>query len=421
MLKHQHAPTLASSVLRALRWLSTSTALASLVACGGNGTTGTGTLRMALTDAPACGYDHVYVTVDRVRVHQSVNAVDSDAGWSEIIIPGIAAERRLDLLNLTNGVLQELGQTPLPAGSYEQIRLVLADNPSNPTPPSNPLANALVLSTDPWKTEIPLKTPSGQQSGIKLQAHFVVPAGQLADLVLDFDACKSVVKAGSSGNYNLKPVMSVFRRLTAQIVGFVHKDLAIPDTVVSAQLNGQTVRSTVPAADGKFTIAWLPENASYTVVVTSEGLPSGVGWSTAVVTGVPVSVATGTTPLNPVTDPILPGSSQMAAVGGTVSASPATDAVVTVRATQMLTSGPIIEVASRPVDGMGGTYGMNLPLAGPVRASYDNGAALTFGLPDAIAAGRYTLEAATPGYATQNTTLMVTGPATQDFTLPQAP
>jgi len=54
-------------------------ALVTLAACGGGGgsggspetaVSGMGTLRVALTDSPACGYDAVNVTIDRVRVQQ---------------------------------------------------------------------------------------------------------------------------------------------------------------------------------------------------------------------------------------------------------------------------------------------------------------------------------------------------------------
>src|SRR4051812_39062451 len=113
-------------------------AMAGLVACGGGGGTTTaapGALRLAMTDAPACGYDHVYVTVDRVRVHQSGPASDNDSGWSEV---ALATPKRIDLLALTNGVFEELGQTQLPAGNYTQVRLVLVDNTGN-----NQLANAV--------------------------------------------------------------------------------------------------------------------------------------------------------------------------------------------------------------------------------------------------------------------------------------
>ena len=155
---------------------------------------GSGTLRIALTDAPACGYDHVYITVDRVRVHASSSAEDSDGGWSEVVVN---PAQRIDLLDLTNGVLAELGQTPLPAGQYSQVRLVLRSNGTG-TP-----ANAVVPTGG---SEIPLDTPSATQSGLKLVHGFTVQPNTLVDLVLDFDACKSIVKRGNSGRYNLKPV-----------------------------------------------------------------------------------------------------------------------------------------------------------------------------------------------------------------------
>ena len=45
---------------------------------GGNGGGGTtaqpGTVSVSMTDAPACGYNEVNVTVSKVRVHQSDNA-----------------------------------------------------------------------------------------------------------------------------------------------------------------------------------------------------------------------------------------------------------------------------------------------------------------------------------------------------------
>ena len=104
-----------------LKMVFGSLVLAALTACGGGGEGGgssaavadTGTLRFAMTDAPSCGYDSVNITIEKVRVHQSSSASDSDSGWSEI---ALNPSRRINLLNLTNGVLDELGQTPLPVG-----------------------------------------------------------------------------------------------------------------------------------------------------------------------------------------------------------------------------------------------------------------------------------------------------------------
>jgi hypothetical protein len=147
-------------------------------------------LKVSLTDAPSGGFDEVNVTVSKVRVHQSASASENDAGWTDITL---SPARKINLLNLTNGALEELGETPLAAGHYTQLRLVLVPNSGVP------FANSVVLSGT--TTEIALDTPSGVQSGIKLINQFDVAAGQRVDLVLDFDASKSVVKAGASGKW----------------------------------------------------------------------------------------------------------------------------------------------------------------------------------------------------------------------------
>lgn len=371
---------------------------AGLAACGGGGGDGTpqqGALKLAMTDAPACGYDHVYVTVTKIRVHQSATAGTGDAGWSELAIP----PQRIDLLGLTNGVLQELGTLPLPAGNYQQIRLVLADNPSNPTP-AHPLANALMLSGS--TNEVALNTPSGQQSGFKLKANFNVADGQVADMVLDFDACKSIVKAGNSGNYNLKPVVAVIKRLTTEIVGYVDPALA-SSVVVSTRDPDNNLRATVPnATTGKFVLAYLPENTNYTVVVAGQNL------TTAAVTGVPVSVATGSTTLNTPASPIPLPASASATVSGTVANTanvPLVDAAV--NAQQVLSAGQKLDVAGTLVDPANANYTLNLPLAAPSKAAYAAGGPLVF-TADTAVAGKYNLLGSATGYPVQNTAPAVT-------------
>lgn len=358
-----------------------------LAACGGGGgggsVAGDGTLRVALTDAPSCGYDHVYVTVEKVRVHQSGTAADSDGNWREIVL---SPARRIDLLSLTNGVLEELGTAPLPTGRYSQLRLVLAENGG-----SSPLANAVQPTGG---AVVALATPSAQQSGLKLQAHFDVAAGQMADLVLDFDACKSVVKRGNSGQYNLKPVISVLQRLNTGIQGYVTTTLALSSTTVSAQQNGAVIRATVPDASGKFMLPFLAQG-SYTLVVTSDGR------SSAVVTNVPVGT-TATTVINGTATSIALPLSTMREVTGTVSATAGTASVATlladarVRALQLLTGGPTVEIGNTAVDADLASYRLRLPVAAPVRAAFSAGAMSAFST-EAASAGKYTVQAQAPG------------------------
>ncbi len=379
-----------SKMVKILSWSGLGLLASGLVACGGSGASTDGTLKLAMTDAPACGYDHVYVTVNKIRVHQNATADDNAVGWRDLSIPS----QRIDLLSLNNGVLQELGSLPLPAGTYQQLRLVLADNPNNPSI-ANPLANALVLSGS--TNEIALTTPSGQQSGYKLQARFDVLPGQVADMVLDFDACRSIVKAGASGNYNLKPVVSVIKRLTTAIEGYVHPSIAA-SVQVSTRDPDNNLRVTAPdPTTGKFTLAYLPENTNYTVVVAGQNL------TTAAVTNVPVSLLTGVTVLNTAQTPIQPAASAMASVSGAVTNSSSallTDAHVAAR--QTLSTGQVLDVASTGVNVTTADYSLNLPLAAAVKAAYVSGSPLAFNL-DSMQSGRYQVTGTAAGYTTQST------------------
>lgn len=352
--------------------------LIGLSACGGGdgGISGTGIMRLSLTDAPACGYDQVNVTVERVRVHQSEDASDDEGegGWSEVVL---TPPLRVDLLTLTNGVLAELGQTALPAGRYTQMRLVLARNGG-----ATPLANSVVPTGG---SETPLTTPSAQQSGLKLNVDMEVQPDQVADFVIDFDACKSVVRRGNSGQYNLKPVVSVIPLLSTtgqRVTGHVDEEIALSTTTVSVQQGGVPVRATAPLADGRFDLYPVPAG-NYELVI------SAAGRVTAVMTGVPVQT-TATTTVNQASFAILPPASASTTVNGSVS--PAT---ATVRALQTLTGGPTVETFWAPVDADTGAFQVTLPQGAPVRAAYVPNAttAYTF-TADAAVAGLYTLEAA---------------------------
>ncbi|MDD5334345.1 MAG: DUF4382 domain-containing protein [Rhodoferax sp.] len=375
--------------------------VAGLAACGGGGgSADSGTLRLALTDAPACGYDAVKVTVQKVRVHQSASAGDADAGWSEVVLN---PARRVDLLTLTNGVLEELGQTPLPTGKYTQLRLVLADNSA-----ANPLANSVTPSGG---SEVELKTPSGQQSGVKANIDIDIAANKMADFVLDFDACKSVVTAGNSGQYLLKPVVSVIPRYISGVVGFVATALANGNTSVSLQQNGVVVKATTPYSSGvdigKFLLQPVAPG-SYTLVLTAPGR------STAVVTGVTV-VAESVTPVNAIGTPLNPAASASGTVTGTAPAD------TLVRALQPLTGGPTVEVAGRLVDASTGVYTYPLAVGAPLVAPYVALPGVLLFAADTAVAGKYTLNASLTGFAAKTAvlgTLSSGATITSNFTFP---
>lgn len=378
-------------------------AVALLSACGGGGDAGRGTLQVSLTDAPSCGYDNVYVTVSKVRVHQSAGAGESDAGWQEIVL---AQPKKIDLLTLTNGVLENLGEVSLPAGRYTQMRLVLGPNNS-----TSPTANSVVVTGNAG--EVALETPSAIQSGIKLNHSFDVAAGSQVSLVLDFDACKSIVTKGSgSGGYALKPVINVIPATTSGgISGYVPTGLG--NALVSAQQNGVVVKSTVPDAQGQFTLSPLPPDATgYVVVVSANGSTS------AAITGVPVTTGT-VTQVSSSAAPIAVTGSGVRSISGTASP-PAAQPMV--RATQTYSSGPKVEVAFKLADMTSGTYALSVPTAAPLIGAYGTGTLPIALSADTAAAGKYAIEASATGYATQSANIDVSATdATQSFTLVPSP
>ncbi len=396
---------------------------------GGGGTTAQpGTLSVSMTDAPACGFDEVNVTVSKVRVHQSGSADENTAGWTDITLN---PARKINLLNLNdptqpNFALESLGETPLAAGHYTHLRLVLV--PNNGSSPPN---NSVVLSGIPG--EIALDTPSAIQSGIKLIHQFDVSSGQRVDLLLDFDACKSIVLTGN-GTYKLKPVIKVIPFVLNGIEGFVDPALLNSHVVVSAQLNGVIVRATVPNTQtGKFFLARLPAPANYDVVITADN------HATAVISGVPVQTDTSITPISTSGTPFSLANSSTQAITGTVTLNnPADDdGTVVVAAKQSLSGGPTVTVksvvatvldAALPIGDY--RYNMTLPTGAPALAAYGPLPITPTAAAQSTVAKIYTVQGSaqvvtttgTTVYATQNPPpsakdITIVANQTQDFTL----
>lgn len=383
---------------RAAAWLM-ALLLAVLAAACGSGSDGTsGLLNVSLTDTPACGFNKVYVTVNKVRVHQSSTATDSDAGWSDITLN---PARKIDLLSLNNGALDNLGQTPLPAGHYTQLRLVLDAN-----------ANSVVLAGS--IAETPLITPSAVQSGVKLVNEFDVASGQRVDLMLDFNACKSVVKRGN-GNYALMPVIKVIPFVLNGIDGFVDTSLLNSNVMVTAQQNGAIFQSTVPNSQtGEFFLSRLPPG-NYDVVITADGHATGV--ISAVPVATPSSVVNVSDSLAPISLPI----SATHIVSGTAVLSPAsTSELAYVAAKQTLGTAPTVTVkyvAADDTSSPPGAYSLTLPVDAPRLGPYTTPLPVMFTAQSGVA-GQYSMEATAAGYQTQSANKDISaGDATQSFTL----
>lgn len=227
-------------------------------------------VRFELTDAPG-DYEEVNVEVVDVMIQTetSADAEGADAeGWVSV---GDVNGGVINLLDLTGGITHILADAEIPAGKLNQIRLVLGGE------------NSVVVDG----TEYTLQTPSAQQSGLKLQVNEVLEADTEYTFLLDFDVEESVVKAGESGNYILKPVIRVSTQEAGSITGSVH-----PTThqALVIATNGTVTASAYTDAEGNFKVAGLPAG-TYMVTVTPD---IALGLTAKVINNVTVSAGTET-------------------------------------------------------------------------------------------------------------------------------
>lgn len=192
----------------------------------GNDDPGTTKLQVALIDAPG-DYEEVNIDIQDVQINYS----EDDEGWVSLstVESGV-----YDILDLTNGVEAVLANVEVPSGRLNQIRLVLGTE------------NTVVINDQ----TIDLTTPSAQQSGLKLNVNADLVEGVDYKLLLDFDAARSIVKAGNSGKYNLKPTIRVIAEAqSGSIKGQI--DPSTVNAAIIAVLNGDSI-STYSDEAGKF-------------------------------------------------------------------------------------------------------------------------------------------------------------------------
>lgn len=219
-----------------------------LTGCNSNDdSTGTSGVMVRLSDAPG-DYKEVDVEVKDVLIKGDANT--DEQGWVSIgKNPGV-----YNLLDLTGGVTALLADNKIASGNLGQIRLLLGDN------------NTVVLKDG---TTHKLSTPSAQQSGLKLQVNQTLLADKTYEFLLDFDVEHSIVKAGSSGIYNLHPVIRVSTKETSgSIKGTISPVLVGFQVLASVQV-GTTTVSAYANAEGVFQLDGLPVG-TYTVTLTPD-------------------------------------------------------------------------------------------------------------------------------------------------------
>jgi hypothetical protein len=221
-------------------------ALVTLGSCSKSGDkVGATKLEVRLTDAPG-DFRAVVLDVQQLEVH--LKDENDPSGWQQLAL----TPQTINVLDYVNGKSALLVSTDFAPGDIKEIRLILGPN-------------SYVVGTD--NQQYALKTPSGQTSGVKLKLQNVtVPAGTTYQLLLDFDAAKSVVERGNwrPGNdkkerYLLKPVVRVVAQATlAGLSGTVNPAATRPQVLaIRSSILGPDTVSTFADASGAFQLSGL--------------------------------------------------------------------------------------------------------------------------------------------------------------------
>ncbi|MEB2778902.1 DUF4382 domain-containing protein [Algoriphagus sp. C2-6-M1] len=218
---------------------------------------GSARVNFYLVDAPA-SYDEVWIEVLAVRVKVDEDGIDDqmnddedESSWVEITYD---ESQPINLLALTGGNSELLGTEDFPEGEIDQIRLILGEN------------NYVIKNGERFD----MKTPSAQQSGLKIKVDEEIHGGMSYNLIIDFDAAKSIVEAGNSGQIILKPVLRAYLdEVSAGIMGQVLPTEALPIQVTVQ--HGEETMNTFADASGNYKITGL-DDGIYTLTFTPNEL-----------------------------------------------------------------------------------------------------------------------------------------------------
>ncbi|QCX39011.1 DUF4382 domain-containing protein [Aureibaculum algae] len=169
----------------------------------------TAKVQLKLVDAPG---DYLEVNVEIVDIQY--NSSEDEEGWVSFT-PENGYPIQVDLTQLIAGNSLLLTDQVISSGMLKQIRLILSDN------------NTITyLDDDNEPVTTHLDTPSAQQSGLKLKINTELEPGFSYTFILDWDVQKSIVKAGNSGKFNLKPVIRVNTEVNSgSVMGIITGDV----------------------------------------------------------------------------------------------------------------------------------------------------------------------------------------------------
>lgn len=210
-----------------------------------------GSLVVRITDGP---FPISYVAEANVTINKiEIRKANENNGNPFIVVSEDTLS--FNLITLRNGITQDLAKIDIPVGSYDLVRLYVAD--------------ASIKLTD--GQEFNLKIPSGSQTGIKIfiDPTVVVEGGLSSELLLDFDLSNSFVVQGNPGTpagikgFHFKPVIrAVNNSIAGRLVG---------TTVDSSSASLDDVHVWLEQADTLFADAYSDTDGTYAII----GLPAG--------------------------------------------------------------------------------------------------------------------------------------------------
>ena len=214
----------------------------------------TARVQLKLIDFPG---EYMEVNIEIIDIQYNV----SDEGWTSFAPMDGGYPINVDLTELIAGNSLLLADEIVPSGLLKQIRLVLSDN------------NSLLIEGENEGESISthLDTPSAQQSGLKLNLETELEPGFSYSFILDWDVQKSVLKAGNSGKYNLKPVIRVNAEVNSDSVsGTVIADDLDDDLEGAVPLKGAKI-SVFTTDDSEVATTFTDETGNFIIQGLDEG------------------------------------------------------------------------------------------------------------------------------------------------------
>ncbi len=217
----------------------------------------TARVQLKLVDEPG---DYLEVNIEIIDIQYKSS--DEEESW-ESFTPEVGYPINVDITELIAGNSLLLTDEVLPVGVLKQVRLVLSDN------------NTLKIEGE--EGLIPLDTPSAQQSGLKLNLDEELEAGFVYSFILDWNVQKSIVKAGNSGKYILKPVIKVNAEVSSgsisgKVVEIIEETIETPigNQIVEVYTTDDTlVKDTLTDENGDFVLQGL-EAGNYILKISKE-------------------------------------------------------------------------------------------------------------------------------------------------------